>query len=36
VRVLEVLYGAFVLFRLFSRAERTQIFALPGLRVDFS
>ena len=34
--MLKVLHGALVLFRRFSRAERTQIFALAGLRVYFS
>jgi hypothetical protein len=36
VRVLEVLYGALVLFGLFSRAERTQVLALPGLQIEFA
>ena len=36
VRVLEILYGPLVLFGLLSRAEGAEIFALPGLRVDFA
>ncbi len=35
MRPLEVLYGPLVLFGLFSRAERTQVFAFPGFRIRF-